>query len=95
MGLKETYQEKMEAQLREWSARLDQLKAKADGAEADARIESYKLIDGVRTKVDVAQTKLRELKASSEEAWDSLKRGVEHTWTDLKIAIEAAVSKLE
>jgi len=32
MGLKEDYQEKLEAQLKEWSARIGDFKAKADKA---------------------------------------------------------------
>lgn len=93
MGLKEAYQDKLEAQLQEWTAKLDQLKAKADGAEAEAKIEYYKQIDGVRAKVAVAQEKLNELKTSSGEAWETLKCGVESVWTDLRTAVEGAVSK--
>jgi hypothetical protein len=35
MGAKKAYQDKMEAQLKEWRAKIDVLKAKADKAEAD------------------------------------------------------------
>jgi len=38
MGLKEAYQEKMEAQLKEWTAKLAEMKAKADLASADAKV---------------------------------------------------------
>lgn len=92
MGLKEAYQEKLEAQLREWTARLDQLKAKADLAEADAKIEYHRQIDGARSKIETAQTRLRELKSSSGEAWESLKDGIERAWADLKTAVEGAAS---
>lgn len=95
MGLKEAYQEKLEAQLREWTAALEQLKARADRAEADAKIEYYTQIEGVRAKVDAAEAKLRELKASSGEAWETLKGGVEQAWADLKTAVEGAVSKFK
>lgn len=67
MGLKEAYHEQLDAQLREWSAKLDQLKAKADGAEAAAKVEYYKQIESIKTKADVAQAKLRELNESSGE----------------------------
>lgn len=36
MGLKESYEQKLQAQLDEWSAKIDNLKAKADKAEAAA-----------------------------------------------------------
>ena len=34
MSMKEAYEQKLQAQLDEWSAEIDKLKAKADGAEA-------------------------------------------------------------
>jgi uncharacterized coiled-coil DUF342 family protein len=95
MGLKEAYHDKMEAQLREWSAKIDLLKAKADQAEAGVKIEYYKQIDGVRAKAEAARAKLNELKASSEGAWESLKGGVESAWTDLKTSVEGAISKFK
>jgi uncharacterized coiled-coil DUF342 family protein len=95
MGLKEAYQDKMEAQLKEWSTKIDQLKAKADQAEAGAKIEYYKQIDGMRAKAEAARAKLNELKASGEGAWESLKGGVEGAWTDLKSSVEGTLSKFK
>jgi hypothetical protein len=59
MDTKEAYQEKFDAQLREWSAKIDELKAKADKAKAEAKIEYCEQIDGLRSKQAAAQTKLR------------------------------------
>jgi hypothetical protein len=42
MESKKAYQEKMEAQLKEWSARIDLLKAKADKAKAEAKTSIMK-----------------------------------------------------
>ena len=39
MDTKEAYQEKFDAQLRGWSAKIDELMAKADKAKAEAKIE--------------------------------------------------------
>ena len=36
MGMKEAYQQKLEAQLDEWTADINKMKAKADKADADA-----------------------------------------------------------
>jgi uncharacterized coiled-coil DUF342 family protein len=95
MGLKEAYHEKLEAQLREWNAKLDQLKARADGAEASVKLEYYKQIESIKAKADVLQAKLKELQESSGEAWESLKGGVERAWTDFKTAIEEATGKFK
>jgi hypothetical protein len=85
----------MEAQLREWGAKIDELKAKADKAEASAKIEYLKQVEALKAKRDAAQAKLGEIKAASEEAWEILKTGVEHAWNDLKSALDAAVAKFK
>jgi hypothetical protein len=36
MSMKEAYEQKLQAQLDEWGAEIDKLKAKSDNAEADA-----------------------------------------------------------
>jgi len=84
MGLKEAYQEKLEAQLKEWSAKLHELKAKADKATADAKIKMYQEIDDLKAKKEVAQQKLDEIKAAGAEKWESLKAASEKTMEDLK-----------
>ena len=62
MGLKESYEQKLQAQLDEWSAKIDNLKAKADKAEADAHLEYYKEIEELRSMQDEASKKIEELK---------------------------------
>ena len=39
---RKAYEEKLDAQLKEWSAQIALLKAKADNAKADAKIEYHK-----------------------------------------------------
>lgn len=93
MNTKEAYQQKLEAQVREWGAKIDELKAKADKVKAEAKIEYYEQIQELHTKQAVVQAKLRALSNSGEEAWEELKVGVEHAWNDFKTAVEKAVSK--
>jgi hypothetical protein len=62
MGTKEAYQEKIAAQLREWTARINELKDKAEGAKADAKIEMNKRLDPLRVKQEEAQAKFQALK---------------------------------
>jgi hypothetical protein len=63
----------MEAQLQEWQAKLDEHKAKARQASADAKLRYEKQVDELRPKLEAAQQKLavdtatRELQKSSEE----------------------------
>jgi predicted nucleic acid-binding Zn-ribbon protein len=88
MGLKEAYQEKLEAQLKEWSAKAKELQAKAETAKADAKVELQKHLDSLRAKQEAAQEKLKEIKEAGAAAWEKTKPGVEKAMADLSSAWE-------
>ena len=92
---RKAYEDKLDAQLKEWSAQTALLKAKADKAKADAKIEYYKNIEALEHKQEVAGTKLHELKAAGDEAWESLKTGAEKAWDEVKAAYHNAASKFK
>jgi chromosome segregation ATPase len=93
MSEKEQYYKKMQAQLDEWKADLDKLKAKARKAEAITRIEAEKNIKEIEIKIEAGQSKLNELKGASDEAWEALKSGFESAWSSIKSGIKDAASK--
>src|SRR3990172_4280781 len=92
---RKAYEEKLDAQLKEWSAQIALLKAKADNAKADAKIEYYKTIDVLKHKQDEARTKLQELKTTGDEAWEDLKSGAEKAWAEIKTALHDAASRFK
>ena len=92
MDLKE-YQEKMEAQLKELGAKLEELKGKAAKATTGARAEMTKQIEVLKPKLEAAQQKLKELKAASGPAWENFKDSSEKAMADLKKAWESIKSK--
>jgi hypothetical protein len=92
---RKAYEEKLEAQFEEWNAQIALLKAKADKAKADAKIEYYKNIEALERKQEVAGTRLRELKTSGDEAWEELKTGAEKAWDEVKAAYHSAASKFK
>ena len=92
---RKAYEDKLDAQLKEWSAQIALLKAKADKATADAKVEYYKTIDVLKHKQDEATTKLRELKTAGDEAWEDLKTGAEKAWDEVKSAFHDAISKFK
>jgi multidrug resistance efflux pump len=88
MSLNTAYHDKMEAQLKEISAKIDKYKAKAAKVSADAKIEIEKEIAKLRPMQETARTKLAELKAASSEKWEELKVGIDKAWTDITAAVE-------
>jgi predicted ATP-binding protein involved in virulence len=92
---RKAYEEKLDAQLNEWNAQIALLKAKAENAQADAKINYYKSIDALEQKRNGAKTKMRELMAAGDEAWEGLKTGAEKAWAEAKTVFHDAVSKFK
>ncbi|MGA7744049.1 MAG: coiled coil domain-containing protein [Polyangia bacterium] len=82
---------KMETQLKQWGARLDQIVAKAEKAGTEVNGERRKRVDELKAKYQAAQSKIGEFKAAGSEKWEVFKTGVETAWSDL----EAAFKKLK
>ena len=92
---RKAYEEKLDAQLKEWNAQITLLKAKAENAKADARIDYYKTIEALERKQDEAKTKLQELQTAGDEAWEAVKTGTEKAWAEVKTAYHDAASKFK
>lgn len=95
MDDKQLYQQKMKAQLDQWKAQIDLLKAKASAASADAQLEMNKQINTLESKIDDGKAKLSALTDASEDAWQSMKEGVESAWSSLKSAFSEAADKFK
>ena len=95
MGDKDAYQQKMQAQLDEWRAELDRMRARMSGASADAKLEFEREAEVLEGKIEAGKKKLSELGDASDHAWESLKDGVESAWKSLKLAIGDAASKFK
>ena len=65
---RKAYEEKLDAQLKEWNAQTALLKAKAENAKADAKIDHYKTMETLQAKQDAARTKLQELRSAGDDA---------------------------
>ena len=81
--------------MKEWSAQIALLKAKADNAKADAKVEYYKTIEALQSKQNEAKTKLQELKTAGDEAWEDIKKGAEKAWSEVKAAYHEASSRFK
>jgi flagellar hook-basal body complex protein FliE len=91
---REAHQAKMKAQLDEWSAKLDVLKAKAAKAEAGAKIELHKAMDEMNALQASAKQHLDQLASASADGWKDVKSGVEEAWTKFGAAVEATWKKV-
>ena len=92
---RKAYEEKLDAQLKEWNAEISLLKAKAENAKADVKLECATKIDALQQKRDTAKAKLHELKGAGDEAWEDLKTGVQKAWEEVKNAFHDAAGKFK
>ncbi len=95
MKNREEYIDKLAAQLKEWSAKIDELEVKAHTAKEDVKTKYSEQIKELKEQRDAAVHKLQELKETSSEAWDIMKAGAETAWSDLKKAINEAKQKFQ
>lgn len=93
MATKEAYRRKLEAQLRAWDAKLDQLGAKAKMATADARISYENELESLKSKRAAAHKTLKELAERGENAWEDMKDGAERVWDEMGKAVEKVAAR--
>jgi len=90
---RKAYESTLDAQLAQWKADIDVLKAKAKRAEVNAMVSYDKAIDALQGKHDEAGRNLSKLKAASDEAWENVKDGTEKVWVELKALFHGVVEK--
>lgn len=95
MSKRDVDQGEMEKKLQDWGAKLDEMKAKADQSGADTKAQLDGKIEALTVKRDAMQQRLADLKGSSDEAWDSMKTGLQAAWNDLSDAFEEAAAKFK
>jgi hypothetical protein len=90
---RKAYEKKLDAQLSELTAQIELLKAKADKAKVEAKIDYYKSIEAIQHKQSDVKVKLQELRSAGDEAWEDVKTGAEKAWAEVKTAYHAASSR--
>lgn len=93
MSDKSAYEQKFDAQLKIWQAEIDKLRAKADKASADARLQYDKQVDELVEQQKKGKAKLRELQDANEQAWSDMRQGMERAWDDMGKAWKDAMSR--
>ena len=88
---RKAYEKKLDAQLAQWKAEIDVLKAKAKRTEVDARVNYDQVVDALQRKHDEAGNHLRKLKTAGDDAWESVKVGTDKIWSEFKAMLQGLV----
>lgn len=94
MENRELYRQKFEAQFREWSAKIEALRAHNDKLTAQAQIDAKPHFEALHSKLTAANTRLHEIADTTEDKWDDVKRETDLFWREVKGAVEGAYDAL-
>ena len=92
MDLRE-YQEKLAAQLKDLTAKMEEFKAQAAKGSAEVKAAMNKQVEAMKPRLEAAQQKLQALQAASGPAWQKLKEGAEKAVAEVKQTWESIKSK--
>lgn len=95
MHMHKEYKEKLDAQLKEWSAQVNLLEARIDSFTADMKIMRAEEIQALRAKQHAASEKLKELGKATGDAWEQVRVTADKMWDDLKKGLSDAQSKFK
>jgi hypothetical protein len=95
MEIQDAYKQKLGAQLKEWSAQINLLEAKAANAAADVKVKAAEELRELRAKQRAAAGKMKELGKAGAEAWDQVRESADKIWAELKTGVANAQSKFK
>jgi hypothetical protein len=81
---KNSYYEKVEADLRNWDAEITKLKADTHRIPEGSKIPYYDRLEDLMALRELAQQKLQELRESGDEQWHDFRMGMDTLMNDLK-----------
>lgn len=94
MESKEVYKSKIENQLAKWKYMIDGLKTKIEQAEVDARATLHDQLESLHDKRVKAEKILEDISATSQDACEQIKSGVEQGWSDLTRTAKSTMDKV-
>lgn len=95
MTTRNEYVEQLKQNLDHWNVELAKWEEKARVARVDMRIEYEMQLEALRKHREEATTKLKEVQASSEEAWKDLMAGADTAWAAMRDAFDKATSHFQ
>jgi hypothetical protein len=95
MNNRELYKQKYEAQMHEWSAKLDLMKAQSEKLTAEAKLEMKPHLDSVHEKLGAAQARFQDAAMATDDRWHELTSSIDESWKDFKASVEGAYDALK
>ena len=95
MTTRNEYVEQLKNNLDKWNTDLAKWEDKAKAARTDMRIDYEMQLEALRKHREEATAKLKELQASSGDAWKDLRAGADAAWAAMREAFDKANSHFQ
>ena len=95
MKSKEEYIDIMSRQLKEWSAKIDELESQVSTSSAEMKSAYEQHLLDIKNRRDAMSRKLQEIRSSSGDAWETLATGMDNAWDVFKVAFKSAKDKFK
>lgn len=95
MRERELYQKKKAAELDKWRADIDKLAARAKNSDAAPPMEVNLEIEALKQDLQAARAKLEELVKATDEAWHSIREGMESAWDPLESVFDGGTAGVD
>ncbi len=92
MTTRNEYVEKLKEHLDKWNADIGEWEAKAKVARTDLQIDYEMKLEALRKQRDEGMEKMKELQATSGEAWKDLVAGADAAWDSMRDAFGKATA---
>lgn len=93
-GTREDYLQKVEAQLNQWDAEIEELKTETYKTKVETELEHLEQIEALRAQREAAWEALHALREASDEAWEDLRAEVEHIVYKLRKTLNRVAAQL-
>ncbi len=90
---KQAYKQKVDAELREWEAKAELLKAKGNNLMADAKLEFENQLKSLQDNKSEFTAYVDQLTDKADDAWDDVKDEAEDKWNKFASNISNFVSR--
>lgn len=94
MSTKKEFLSKMDANLKEMSAKIGKLRANLKEMDSDKRSMFENDIEGLQQKYGEAAKKIEELKNTGEQEWEDFKKGCEQLVEEVQKTLNRALSNI-
>jgi hypothetical protein len=95
METREVYRQKYEARIKEWDAKIRGLKAQAQDAVAQAKIDLSPHLETVHRTFERVKAKAQGLAHATDDKWEDTKRDADAAWNDLKSSVDRVLDALK